>query len=264
MKNNMIFLLFFASLFALACGAPGETTTEEDTAAYSDHNSRTSLDWDGTYYGTLPCADCPGIQTMLTLHADGTYTLSTKYIDRDEKFNEDTGSFEWDEKGNAIKLMVTNDDGLSHQYQVGENKLFKLDRKGNRIEGDLAENYTLTKTLHPLLEKNWVLTELQGKDITESGLKGGEIYLVLSYFDNRAYGKGGCNSYFGTYELQDENRLSFSKIASTLMSCPYLEVEDRYKDVLEKTDSYYVNGDTLQLIRARMAPLAKFVATKEE
>ena len=31
------------------------------------HNSRNALDWAGTYEGVLPCADCPGIQTRLSL-----------------------------------------------------------------------------------------------------------------------------------------------------------------------------------------------------
>ena len=30
----------------------------------------------GTFKGTLPCADCPGIDTTLVLNADGTYTLA--------------------------------------------------------------------------------------------------------------------------------------------------------------------------------------------
>ena len=34
------------------------------------HNSRNSLDWAGIYEGVLPCADCPGIQTRLTLSRD--------------------------------------------------------------------------------------------------------------------------------------------------------------------------------------------------
>jgi hypothetical protein len=35
--------------------------------------SRTSLDWPGTYTGVLPCADCEGIETTITLSVDLTY-----------------------------------------------------------------------------------------------------------------------------------------------------------------------------------------------
>ena len=34
------------------------------------HNSQNSLDWSGTYKGITPCADCEGIETILTLNAD--------------------------------------------------------------------------------------------------------------------------------------------------------------------------------------------------
>ena len=47
------------------------------------HNSRNSLNWAGVYAGTLPCADCPGIQTRLTLGNDGTFEKQSRYLDRD-------------------------------------------------------------------------------------------------------------------------------------------------------------------------------------
>jgi uncharacterized lipoprotein NlpE involved in copper resistance len=42
------------------------------------HNSRNALDWAGTYEGVLPCADCPGTKTRLTLNYDGSYRLITQ------------------------------------------------------------------------------------------------------------------------------------------------------------------------------------------
>lgn len=37
------------------------------------HTSETSLDWAGVYEGTLPCADCEGIHTLIELHEDKSY-----------------------------------------------------------------------------------------------------------------------------------------------------------------------------------------------
>ena len=34
------------------------------------HNAETSLDYEGTYKGVLPAADCPGIETTLILNPD--------------------------------------------------------------------------------------------------------------------------------------------------------------------------------------------------
>ena len=51
-------------------------------------NSETSLDWDGVYVGTTPCANCEGIETELTLGKDKTFVLKTKYIGKGaEKIN---------------------------------------------------------------------------------------------------------------------------------------------------------------------------------
>jgi heat shock protein HslJ len=44
------------------------------------------------------------------------------------------------------------------------------------------------------------------------------------------------------------------------MACDGLDLENEFLAVLERTDSYYVKGDTLQLTRAKMSALAKFVA----
>lgn len=37
----------------------------------------------GTYEGTLPCADCPGIQTSITINADGRFHMEETYLESD-------------------------------------------------------------------------------------------------------------------------------------------------------------------------------------
>jgi heat shock protein HslJ len=46
------------------------------------------------------------------------------------------------------------------------------------------------------------------------------------------------------------------------MACVDMEMEKQFLNVLSTADSYYLTGDTLQLIRAKMAPLAKFKAER--
>ncbi|UYZ62703.1 copper resistance protein NlpE N-terminal domain-containing protein [Hymenobacter weizhouensis] len=108
------------------------------------HNSRNSLDWAGTYSGTLPCADCPGIRTELTLNQDLTYRLRTLYLGKGTgKPIEATGVFRWDDAGRTVRLPGL-DDQPAH-YLVGENQLIQLDKNGQRITGSLAEKYVLRK-----------------------------------------------------------------------------------------------------------------------
>ena len=58
------------------------------------HNSQNSLDWQGTYKGITPCADCDGIETELVLNKDLTYVIKTKYLGKgDGKTLEESGNF---------------------------------------------------------------------------------------------------------------------------------------------------------------------------
>ena len=112
-----------------------------------------------------------------------------------------------------------------------------------------------------IVEKYWKLIEIRGQKVTAENFASKEPHLILKSEDNRVNGNGGCNSFFGTYELQaDVNRISFSQIGSTRMACLKPTVEADFFNVLETVDNYTVKNDTLQLNKARMAPLAKFVA----
>jgi len=108
------------------------------------HNSQNSLDWQGTYKGIMPCADCEGIATELVLNKDLTYVIKTKYLGKgDGKVLEESGNFVWDKSGGSITLKGLID--RPSKYKVGENQLIQLDMKGKPITGDLAERYILRK-----------------------------------------------------------------------------------------------------------------------
>lgn len=117
-----------------------QPSTESVDAA---HNSQNSLDWAGIYQGTLPCADCGGIETALTINADGTYTLTEKYLDKEGEPFASEGTFVWDETGSIVTLQTGEQTG--RQYLVGENTLTHLDMHGQQIDGELAEFYVLSK-----------------------------------------------------------------------------------------------------------------------
>ncbi len=64
---------------------------------------------------------------------------------------------------------------------------------------------------------------------------------------NKVIGFTGCNRFVGTYILQD-NRLSFSQITATPMHCSEtMETEKAFKEVLDRTKHYKVQGKKLDL-----------------
>ena len=141
--RRQITTITFAAIALFLYGCDAEAPTPVAHQAANGHVSANSLDWQGRYTGVLPCADCPGIVTLLTLEPDQSYRLSTYYLGKDEKLFERRGVFIWEEKGSVIHLQNSPDD--LDRYQVGENILFQLDKQGNRINGDLAAHYILHK-----------------------------------------------------------------------------------------------------------------------
>ncbi|SKB35723.1 Uncharacterized lipoprotein NlpE involved in copper resistance [Parapedobacter luteus] len=246
--------MVIAAVVAGSCQMKKTTATQPPDAA---HNSRNAVDWSGTYHGTLPCADCPGIDYTLTLKTDNSYLLKTQYLEKGDSVFRESGSFSWDESGSRITLDERNE-----KFQVGENRLFHLDRDGNRITGNLAAHYILTKLTDTVIGRYWKLIELDGTAV-DAGTTQKEPYIRLNQENNRLEANGGCNGLGGTYELAEPNRIKFSQLIGTMMACENMEVENGLKRVLEMTDSYHLQNDTLQLFRARMAPLAKFVAVEK-
>ncbi|OOF21034.1 copper resistance protein NlpE [Salinivibrio sp. IB872] len=107
------------------------------------HNAKLSLDWNGTYQGVVPCADCEGIDTTLTLNQDNTYILSKTYLGKQGEAFKESGTFKWDETGSVVILEGLTDS--PNHFFVAENQVIMQDMNGETIEGDLAEMYHLKK-----------------------------------------------------------------------------------------------------------------------
>lgn len=107
------------------------------------HTSINALDWEGTYEGTLPCKDCDGIFTELTLNNDDTFLLhQTKLIgDKKDKTSQE-GLYQWDESGSNITIEIN---GESIMYKVGENQLILLKKDDKQMSETEIKNYTLIK-----------------------------------------------------------------------------------------------------------------------
>lgn len=253
--------LLSVALLAVGCNEKikkEETTTTSEEKMVDTHSSENSLDWNGTYKGTLPCADCEGIETSLLLNLDKTYIVTTTYLGKEGKPSEKSGSFKWNAKGNQITL----DGDKNQQYVVGENTLTKIDNEGTIIEGTLANQYVLSKEQmisdEALTGKKWRLVKLMGQPVSEIGKAASKPFIAFSAQENRVSGNAGCNSFTGSYTLKEGNRFETSKLASTMKACLDMKVESQFMGVLEKADTYTIKDGELSITKARMAPLAVF------
>ncbi len=147
--KKIILGVMAAGAMLTACNKK-ENTVVEETVVKSDtlseplsdgHNAQNSLDWAGTYEATLPCADCPGIKTTVTLNDDGTFKHVSEYLERDGKF-ESTGTIMWHNDGSVVHLKGKD---IDTKLKVIENGLIGLDQEGKEIDGALKEHYYYKK-----------------------------------------------------------------------------------------------------------------------
>lgn len=224
------------------------------SATATADNSANSLDWAGVYDGSLPCADCDALQTVVVLQKDKKYSIFKHYQGKGDKVFQEDSTFNWNTAGNTIRLEGVKD--APNQFFVGENTLTQLDTEGKKITGALADKYVLKKVGESIFDTQWKLVELRGKPLPANLTK--EPFLMLFTKNARVSANGGCNNMMGNYELGVGNRIRFSKMAATLMACPDMSIEAELGKVFETTDSYSLKDKTLSLNRARMAPLARF------
>lgn len=97
MKKIFGGILFLLGFTVCSCSnnkqTEGNQTTDSiacDTTQVPDmHNAENALDYWGTYEGTIPAADCPGIKVSLTLNEDKTFDLTQDYIDRENSLQKE-------------------------------------------------------------------------------------------------------------------------------------------------------------------------------
>ena len=193
-------LLCLTSFICLGCESSNTQGGTGPTAPVMVNNSDSTLTWLGSYKGVIPCADCSGIATEVTLFEDLSYSWGYKYLGKSDDIVEFKGFFEWDAQGKIVVFKDANSGDVLNRFKLEENSLRMLDKEGKIIEGDLAHNYILYKPGTGIKGRYWALTEINSKSIASTTtLK--EAFLIFSDTSNRISGNGSCNAFFGSYQL---------------------------------------------------------------
>ena len=109
-----------------------------------------------------------------------------------------------------------------------------------------------------LEDTTWALLELKGRTITVK-VKDKAPYLELNSNKASAYGFGGCNRFFGSYETSGRT-LTLGAMGATRMACPEgMEQEQELFTVLGSITRYEIHGSKLMLF-ADKALVARFEA----
>jgi copper homeostasis protein (lipoprotein) len=252
------FGLCLLSFISLGCESSNTKVGTGPRAPIMEDNSKTALTWVGSYIGVIPCADCSGIATEVTLYKDQSYSWGYKYLGKSDDIVEFKGFFEWEAQGKIVVFKDANSGDVLNRFKLEENSLRMLDKEGKIIEGDLSHNYILYKPGTGIKGRYWALTEINSKSIASTTtLK--EAFLIFSDTSNKVSGNGSCNAFFGSYQLSESNQIRIKGVGSTMMACSNQEIEIKYLKILQQINSYAISGDTLTLKKEEEGLKLKFV-----
>lgn len=160
-RQTLAVAIAFATLSIVGCkreaAAPAAVETPPAEATRSavisevDHNSPASAApafdvkaFAGLYAGTLPCADCPGIDTSIAFTPEGGYSISETYQGEGRSSVVSKGTWTLREDGKTLLLDPDSKEESDRWYEiVSASELRALDRDGNAIDSKL--DYSLRR-----------------------------------------------------------------------------------------------------------------------
>ena len=137
--KKMILPVLLTGLFAVSCSKKEEAKAEAPQAVEADSaqaqpeeaaKAEAPKKHVGEFSGKLPCADCPGIETKLTLNEDGSFLLDETYLEKkDGQFNA-KGSYEVSADSAFVTLKEEGND-KPRVFLVEEDAAYLVEKVGD-------------------------------------------------------------------------------------------------------------------------------------
>lgn len=139
---HLTFILAFSVL--ISCNQPEnqQETPAIETGQSTAESEQISLNLPALYTGTLPCADCPGINYQLIIKEE-QFTEISHYQDRSTESFKETGS--WETEGDTLTLRG-EENLIIKRFLLADTSLTLLSRNNQKFTGDLADMYVLERT----------------------------------------------------------------------------------------------------------------------
>lgn len=143
MKKGMFLGLSLVALLTFsACTGGKKSESSEETQTEQTEAVAQEKVWVGSYEGTIPSASGEGVQTVVTLNDDNTFTKTATYVSEGSTF-EENGVIEWAEDG--VHFALVNEAGEKSMFLLGGGTITILTAEGTMVEGELADQYILHK-----------------------------------------------------------------------------------------------------------------------
>lgn len=158
LKQHLSLILFSILLPANFAMAATDLTAQEnyaralaknhqqdtDHSAHANHDK--SLDFHGIFYGFLPCNDCNGIKTTLSLKQNNNYLLVTQPARESSREFYEKGKYSWNEENHT--LVLTPRKGSESRYYLikEEGIIVQMNSDGTPMSEELEDSYTLRRS----------------------------------------------------------------------------------------------------------------------
>ena len=141
----MKILYAISFLFLIASCDSNPSPIAANDSAYKTEVPITPVIDAENYVGTLPCADCEGIDVSLKLNHDSSYIMNSVYKGSrvDSSNNHFIDSGKWSLHG--ADTLILSGKNHSTKYIKTESALTQLDGNGELITGPLANMFVLHK-----------------------------------------------------------------------------------------------------------------------
>lgn len=111
-------------------------TTMAQSGVQPDAGAIDSKAFAGKFTGTLPCADCPGIDETLQLDADGSFVLTDAYQERPDSTFTLHGTWSLEADGKRVRLDPGSKAEVDRLFAIDDNDtLTLLGADGERADG---------------------------------------------------------------------------------------------------------------------------------
>jgi uncharacterized lipoprotein NlpE involved in copper resistance len=159
LKQNLT-LIFFSTLLSAYHPAMAKTDLEAQEgfarALAKSHQKETdhaahvnpidkNLDFHGVFYGYLPCNDCNGIKTTLSLKQNNNYLLVTQPARESSREFYEKGKYSWNDENHTV-VLTPRKESTTRQYHIeDEGTLIQLNSDGSKMAGE-TDRYTLRRS----------------------------------------------------------------------------------------------------------------------
>jgi hypothetical protein len=144
LKHNLALFLIGSLVSAVSAMAASDIEAQEGFAraraknlqGQADHAAHQnpadeSQEFHGVFYGYLPCSDCDGVKTTLSLQQKRNYLLVIQPAKASSRESFERGKYTWDEKNRTVVLTPKKEGASVRRYHIeDEGTLIQLNEDG--------------------------------------------------------------------------------------------------------------------------------------